>query len=86
MEIGKNYFVRTDTDHWLGRLVSIDGPYTLTLADFAWIADTGRLGQFLATGNGGPAMEIEAAPDGMTVTLNFRAVISWPHALKRETV
>jgi hypothetical protein len=85
MEIGKNYFVRTDTDHWLGELVSVDGPYTLTLTKFAWVADCGRLGAFLTHGRSS-GMEIEAAPSGMTITLNFRAVISWPHPLIRESV
>jgi hypothetical protein len=84
-EAGKCYFVRTDTDHWVGRLVSVDGPYTLTLEDFAWVANSGRLGEFLARGSA-PQMEIEAAPDGMTVTVNWRAVLSWPHPLLRETV
>ena len=85
MEIGKNYFFRTDTDHWVGRLVSIDGPYTVTITDFAYVADSGRLSEFLAKGRTGN-MEIEAAPDGMNNKLNWRSVIDWPHPLLRETV
>jgi hypothetical protein len=85
MEVGDNVYVRTDTDHWTGRIVSIDGPYTVTLTDYAWVADCGRLHEFLRDGKAAN-MEIEAAPDGMTVTVNFRAVLSWPHKLLRETV
>jgi hypothetical protein len=83
--VGDCYYVRTDTDHWLGRLVSVDGPYTITLTEAAWVADSGRLGEFLTTGQSSQ-MEVEAMPDGMTITVNWRAVISWPHQLLRETV
>ena len=85
LEIGKSYFVRTDTDHWLGELVSINGPYTVTLTNFAWVASSGRLGEFLTNGRAA-GMEVEAAPDGMTLTVNWRAIASWPHPLIRETV
>jgi hypothetical protein len=85
MEIGSNYFIRTDTDHWLGRLVSVDGPYTVTLEDFAWVASAGRLNEFLNKGTANE-MEIEHAPDGMRITLNWRACITWPHDLIRRTV
>jgi hypothetical protein len=85
IEVGKNYYVQTDTNHWLGRVVSVDGPYTLTLEDFAWVAHSGRLGEFLKNGHAA-GMEIEPALDGETVTVNWRAVLSWPHPLLRETV
>ncbi len=84
IEVGKNAYVRTDTDHWLGRVVDTPGPYTVTLVDFAWVADSGRLGAFLTNGKT-DNMEVEAAPDGMTITVNWRAVTSWPHPLIRET-
>jgi hypothetical protein len=83
--VGGNYYVRTDTDHWLGRVVSVDGPYTLTLEDFAWVANSGRLGEFLSAGRAA-GMEVEAAPAGMTITVNWRACLSWPHPLIRATV
>ena len=85
IEVGQNCYARTDTDHWVGRVVSVDGPYTLTLEDFAWVADSGRLGEFLSRGRA-EGMEVEAAPDGMTITVNWRAVLSWPHSLFRKSV
>ncbi len=85
MIVGDNYYVRTDTDHWLGKLVSIDGPYTVTLTDFSWVADCGRLGEFLTKGKT-EQLENEAAPNGMTIQLNWRACISWPHPLLRKTI
>ena len=84
-EIGKSYFVRTLTDYWVGRLVSVDGPYVLTLTDFAWVAGTGRFAVFLRDGEA-DGMEVEPAPDGMTNTVQWLSVISWPHPLLRKQV
>ncbi len=84
-QVGSNYFVRTVTDYWLGKLVSVDGPYTITLTEFAWIAGTGRLGEFLKQGRA-DGMEVEAAPDGMTHTVQWLTVTTWPHPLLRESV
>lgn len=85
LEPGKCYFVRTVSDHWVGRLVSVDGPHDLTLTDFAWVAHSGRLGEFLANGRA-DGMEIEAAPDGRLLGVHYLAVTPWPHPLLRETV
>jgi hypothetical protein len=83
-EPGENCFVRTVTDYWLGRIVSIDGPNTVTLTDFAWIPTTGRLGEFLRKGKA-ENMEVEAAPDGMTIQATG-SILSWPHPLLRKTI
>lgn len=85
LEKGKNYFVRTEGDHWVGRLVDIDGPTTVTLEDAAWIADSGRLHIFLAKGKA-DSMEIEPVPDGQQIMLHWRAIIEWPHDLFRKPV
>lgn len=84
-EIGKCYFVRTTTDYWIGRLVSVDGPYVITLVDFSWVATTGRLADFLRNGKA-DGMEIEPAPAGMTNTVQWLSVIGWPHSLLRDQV
>lgn len=48
LTVGRCYFVQSVTKDWVGRLVSINGPYTVTLEDAVWVADTGtRLHQFL---------------------------------------
>ncbi len=86
-EEGKNLFVRTVTDYWVGRCVSVDGPHTVTLVDFAWVASTGRLHQFLAAADTYAVdnIEIEAAPDGMCIQCTG-TIIQWPHKLLRRTV
>ena len=82
---GKAYFVRTVSDHWVGRLVSVDGPHELTLEDFAWVAHSGRLSDFLRSGKA-EGMEVEAAPAGTRLGVHYLAVIEWPHELLRKTV
>src|ERR1035437_188828 len=49
-EIGKNYLFRTVTMIDTGRLVAVT-PQELVLEDAAWIADTGRFSDSLATCN-----------------------------------
>lgn len=83
--VGECYYVRSVSDHWLGRLVSVDGPYTLTLTDFAWVSESGRLNEFLRLGHANQ-MEIEPAPSDMRITIQWLSVITWPHPLLRETV
>ena len=49
-KIGKNYFIRTATYHCTGKLVSVtDSDFVLSTA--AWIADSGRFSDALATGS-----------------------------------
>lgn len=85
LNIGDNYFVRTEGDHWVGRLVSIDGPSTVTLVDLAWVAVSGRLHAFVRDGRA-DNMEIEPYPDGREQMINFRAITPWPFPLLREVV
>lgn len=82
LEIGKTYYVRTDTDHWVGRLVGIDGPFTVSLEQASWVAESGRLHQFCKRGEA-DGMEIE--PVGK-ITCHWRAIIDWPHKLFTEAV
>lgn len=49
-EIGKPYFIRTVTNFYTGRLVSVT-PLELVLSEAAWIADTGRFTQALEKEN-----------------------------------
>lgn len=94
MVVGKNYLVRTDTDHWLGTLVSIEGPYSIVIDHFSWIADCGRLGEFLK--NGAPktldeakerGVEIEVAPTDLTNEINGKFVaIQWNHPLPDKSL
>ena len=62
-EIGKNYFIRTVTHYYTGRLDAVFNQ-ELVITDAAWIADTGRYADALKTGN---FSEVEPYPDGRVV-------------------
>lgn len=61
--IGANYFIRTVTHHYTGKLVEVY-ELELVLEDCAWIADDGRFAPAVATGS---FTEIEPFPDGPVV-------------------
>jgi hypothetical protein len=69
--IGKNYFIRTVTMIYTGKLVEVTGS-DLIIADAAWIADTGRFAQAIATGI---FSEVEPYPDGVLVNVNRGAIV-----------
>lgn len=48
-EVGKNYFIRTVTHHFTGRLVAVH-QQELVIEDASWIADDGRFSDALSTG------------------------------------
>lgn len=82
-EIGKSYFVRTVTYHYLGRLVSVTDS-DLVFADASWVASSGRFHKALAEGV--PILdEVEPYPANVIVS---RAVIVdasvWDHDLPGE--
>lgn len=79
--VGKNVIVRTVTMIQVGRLVAVT-PHELVLVDAAWVADTGRFGECLATGT---VAEAEPFPDG-EVVVGRGAVVDaceWRHPLIR---
>lgn len=80
--LGENYFVQTCTKDWVGRLISVEGPYTLTLEDASWIAESGRLHIFVRDGKV-EGMEVE--PVGV-VCVQWVNWIPWPHELFTESV
>ena len=80
--VGQCYYVRTLTDHWVGRLAEI-GPHTVTLSEASWVADSGRLSVFIATGNA-DGMEVE--PVGIVGGLNYMSWIPWEHPLFKEAI
>lgn len=82
LEIGKCYFFQTCTKDWVGRLVEIQGPYTVVLEDAAWVADSGRLFNFIREGKA-PNMEIEPVDVVCCQWVNW---MPWPHKLLREQV
>lgn len=82
LTVGETYYVRTVRNDYVGRLASIDGPYSLTLTDAAWVSESGRLGDFMRTGRA-EGMEVE--PVGV-VGLQWLDWSPWPHALFPEAV
>lgn len=63
--LGANYFIRTVTHHYTGRLVAVYA-LELVLVDVAWIADDGRFAQAMASGD---FSEVEPWPDGTEVVV-----------------
>lgn len=80
MQVGQCYYVRTVTDHWVGRVVAI-GPHSVALEECSWVADSGRLSEFIAKGET-EQMEIEYVGDYTTKWLGFAP---WPHKLFKES-
>ncbi len=84
LDIDSKVFIRTVTFSYTGKVVSKDQEW-ITLENVAWIADSGRWGEFLKTGE---ADEVEAYPDEIQVSIARGAVVEvcqWPHDLPRVT-
>lgn len=77
MEIGTDYFIRTVTHYFTGRLVWV-GDKELVLEDVAWIADTGRFNEFVG---GKGASESEPFQKGATVIIGRGSVIDMTERL-----
>lgn len=80
-QVGQNYFIRTVTHYYTGRLVRVTQK-ELVLEDAAWIADTGRFHDALKNGT---LSEIEPFPS--PVIVGRGAVIDatlWTHELPRN--
>lgn len=77
MEIGKDYFLRTVTHYFTGRLVWV-GDKEIVLEDVAWIADTGRFNEFL---QGKTVNEAEPFPKGSRVIIGRGAIVDMTERL-----
>lgn len=69
--VGANYFIRTITHHYTGKLVAVYDT-ELVLVDAAWIADDGRFAQAMT---GGDFAEVEPWPDGIEVIIGRGAIL-----------
>lgn len=81
-QVGKNYFIRTVTHHFTGKLVAVTDR-EIIFVDAAWIADDGRFSECIA--NGTPS-EVEPYPDGAHVLVGRASLIDatvWNHELPR---
>jgi hypothetical protein len=79
-------FVKTVTNFYLGEVVEqTDDEFVLIKA--AWVADTRRFSQFMASGVPSQA-EIELYPPDLLVHVRMDAVVDWsewPHDLPKAT-
>lgn len=82
LEVGRTYLVQSVKFDFVGRLLRIDGPYSVTLAEASWVANSGRLSVFVREGRA-PQMEIE--PVGV-VGVQWVHWTPWPHPLFAEAV
>lgn len=81
-QVGQSYLIRTVTMMYTGRVATVSA-YSIKLEDAAWIADSGRYSEALATGS---LNEVEVYPDGCNVTLQSVVDFApWKHKLPKET-
>lgn len=81
--IGKNYFIRAVTYHYIGTLVKVSKT-ELVLKDASWIASSGR---FMNAVKEGKLSEVEPYPDGELVIIGRGAIVDasvWLHKLPRD--
>ena len=70
-EVGENYFIRTVTHHFTGKLVEVHAS-ELVLEDAAWIADDGRFADAVAKGS---FNEVEPFPPDSRVIVNRASLV-----------
>ena len=83
IRVNNKVFIRTVTMYFTGKIVGVSKEEIL-LADAAWVADSGRFAQALATGT---LNEVEPYPAKATVSVARGGVIDvsdWLHDLPRE--
>lgn len=72
-QIGKNYFIRTVTFYYTGKLVKVTAQ-ELVLNDAAWIADTGRFANALTSGD---FSEVEPYPASELIIGRGAIIDAW---------
>lgn len=77
MEPGRDYFIRTVTHYYTGRLIWV-GEKEIVLEDVAWIADTGRFNEFIKGGGGN---EIEPFQASQPVIIGRGSIIDMTERL-----
>lgn len=81
VEIGKVYFFKTLTHHYLGRVTHVTHSHA-TLNDASEVYETGPLIDFYA----GKVKLCERVPDGWQVPLGSTCVGPWPHKLPIKAI
>ena len=82
-EVGRSYFIRTVTFHYVGKFVAERGKF-IELEDASWVADSGRWNNALRTGE---LSEVEPYPFGVAINSDSIVDISlWKHDLPKEVL
>lgn len=79
--IGKAYLLRTVTYHMLGKLERISGNF-LVLSEASWVADSGRFGTAISTGE---LNEIEYVGDAIVSINSLVDAFPWGHKIPKAT-
>lgn len=80
IRVGQAVFIRTVTYHYTGRIIEVSD-CEIVLDQAAWIADSGRWSNALATGQ---LNEIEPYPGVISIARGAIADVSpWNHALPK---
>lgn len=82
--VGQDVFIRTVTYFYVGEVTGVTADW-IHLTGAAWVADTGRFAQALATG---VMHEVEPYPPPGEVSVARGAIVDvspWAHALLRTT-
>jgi hypothetical protein len=69
-QIGQCYLIQLVTTYWSGRVIAGDDKWLL-LEDAAWVAETGRYTQALASGS---FSEVEIVPSGVAKIIARHAI------------
>ena len=81
----KNVFIRTVTNFYVGEVAAVNGKW-IRLKKAAWVTDTGRFSEAMATGK---LCEVECYPPDMVVNVAVSSVVDfceWPYELPTTSV
>jgi len=82
LQVGKNYFIRTFSYHYVGKLVAIN-ENNLILENASWVADSGRFGEALVNGK---LSETEKYVHDVVLFRNsLLDATEWQHELPKES-
>lgn len=82
LEIGETYFVENGNGKsFLGELVAVLNPFTVSLRNCVWVANTGRYHLF-CKGQFDDNCELEPALDQPCAT--FQNIGKWPYPIPKE--
>jgi hypothetical protein len=82
--VGQKMFMRTVTYHLVGEVTGIMGSMAM-LKDASWVADSGRFGKAITTGEMGSDAEVEVVGDAYVNLDAVTDMYPWAHELPTAT-